>query len=124
MEMIKKAMPEPKIFGVQKDADISFVGWGSSVNVMRDVVREMAEKGVKVNYIHYSHVWPLKVKKLEKFYKENKNVHILEGNYRSQFANLIHMHSAAVRFKNHLVKWNGRPFYVEELEKYIDKHTK
>lgn len=127
LETLKKAIPDPKVYG-PKSADISFVGWGSSKSVMLDVIEEMKapprsgrarEKGVKVNYLHYEYLWPLKEKPAEKFFKENKNVHILEGNYQGQLADMIEG-ATGKRFKGRLLKWNGRHFFLEDVVDYIN----
>lgn len=123
LETIAKTLPEPEIFGVQKDADISFIGWGSTKNVMLDAIELAKERGVKVNYLHYSYVWPLKLEVAKKFCKENTNVHIIDGNYTGQFAKLF---EAELKYsaKGYMRKWDGRPFYIEEIEKYIKKYGK
>ena len=119
MGTLLDALPEPEIYGEASGAAISFVGWGSSKNVMRDIIKEYAEKGVKVNYLHYSFVFPLKTEVLKKFFKENKNVNLIEGNYQGQLGNLIEA-KTGLKFKNRLLKYNGRPFFLNDLEKFID----
>ena len=119
METLEKALPEPEIFGEKKGAEISFVGWGSSKNVMRDITEEYAKNDVKVNYLHFSFIFPLKTDVLKKFFKENKNVHLIEGNYQGQLGNLIEA-KTGLKFKNRLLKYNGRSFYLNDVEKFID----
>lgn len=119
MKTLLDDLPEPEIFGEKNGADISFIGWGSSKNVMRDIIKGYAEKGVKVNYLHYSFVFPLKIEVLKKFFKENKNVNLIEGNYQGQLGNLIEA-KTDLKFKNRLLKYDGRPFYLNDLEKFID----
>lgn len=119
MGALLEALPEPEIYGEAKGAVISFVGWGSSKNVMRDIIKEYAEKGVKVNYLHYSFVFPLKTEVLKEFFKENKNVNLIEGNYQGQLGNLIEA-KTGLKFKGRLLKYDGRPFYLNDLEKFID----
>jgi len=119
METLLEALPEPEIYGDAKNADISFVGWGSSKNVMKDIIGQYTEKGVKVNYLHYSFMFPLKTAVLKKFFKENGNVHLIEGNYQGQLGNLIEA-KTDLKFKGRLLKYNGRPFYLNDLEKFID----
>lgn len=123
IETIKKALPKPEIFGVQKDAEISFVGWGSSKNIMRDVLKVCAEKGVKMNYLHYSFVSPLDGESLKEFFKNNKNVHLIEENYLGQFGNLAEPETGE-KFAGRLLKFNGRSFFVEDVIDYIDKNLK
>lgn len=118
LDLIEDVLPEPEIYG-PKDAKISFVGWGSSKNVMRDVIAERDD----VNYLHFSFVWPLKVDVLKKFFEENKNVHLIEGNYNGQFGNLVQA-KAEVKFDGRLLKWDGRSIFVDEVINYIDEQTK
>ncbi len=118
IETVKKALPEPIIYGPNKGADISFIGWGSSKSVMLDVIEEMKKKGVKVNYLHYEYLWPLKDEAAEKFFKENKKVHILECNYTGQLANIIEG-ATGKKFKGRLMKYDGRHFFLEDVVDYI-----
>lgn len=119
IETIKKSLPKPEIFG-EKNADISFVGWGSSKNIMRDVIEICAKEGRKVNYLHYSFVWPIDEESLKEFFKKNKNVHLIEENYLGQFGNLAE--ACGVKFDGRLLKFNGRSFFVEDVTNYIDKN--
>jgi len=123
METLKNALPDPMIYGVKKGADLSFIGWGSSKGTMLDVIEVMKKKGIKVNYLHYEYLWPLKENPAVKFFKENKKVHILEGNYQGQLANLIEG-ATGLKFKGRLLKYNGRHFFLEDVIDYILKNVK
>ncbi|MEK7673136.1 MAG: 2-oxoacid:acceptor oxidoreductase subunit alpha [Patescibacteria group bacterium] len=123
MNLIEEAMPEPEVYGARKGADISFVGWGSSKNVMLDIIHMYAEKGVKVNYLHYSFVFPLKTKVLKNFFKENGNVNLIEGNYNGQLGDLVEA-KLDVKFKKRLLKYDGRAFFVEDVVDFIKKNSK
>ncbi len=129
-ELIEKNLPEPVVYGVKKNADISFVGWGSSKNVMMDVIASCAERGhagrqagVKVNYLHYSYVFPLKTKVAEKFFAENKNVHLIEGNYNGQLGNMLEA-KLGRKMRSRMLKYDGRPFFMEEVEAFVKKNLR
>lgn len=117
MDTIKNILPDPEFYG-HPDADISFIGWGSSKNIMRDIIVEMEADGIKVNYLHYSYVYPLREAKAQQFFAENQNVHLIENNALGQFGSQI---EAATKqsFKGKLLKWNGRPFFIEDVKQYI-----
>jgi 2-oxoglutarate ferredoxin oxidoreductase subunit alpha len=139
LKSIEDALPEPVEYGPAK-ADISFVGWGSSKGVMLDAIEylksshhhnephgpnlpdpagqadELNEPS-SVNYLHFDYLWPLKTKTLIKFFEQNKNVHLIEGNFQGQLGNLIEGHTG-LKFKGRLLKWDGRPFFLEEVIKY------
>jgi 2-oxoglutarate ferredoxin oxidoreductase subunit alpha len=122
-ETIKKNLPKPRIFGNKKDADISFIGWGSSINSMRDAINAQKKKGKNINYMHFDFVWPINDKAALKFFKENKNVHLIEGNLHGQLGRLIESQTGQ-KFKSKLLKYDGRPFYFEDVMNYIDKRIK
>ncbi len=128
LHTIESALPEPEVFGVKKNADISFIGWGSTKNAMRDVIRECEEGGVKVNYLHYEYVYPVKVERLVKFLKENKNVCLIEGNYLGQLGELLKAKLQEVgvlfAFEKRFLKYDGRPFFVEEVKKFVERNIK
>lgn len=121
LESLEGFLPDPEIFGVEAEADISFIGWGSSKNVMIDMIAEYAVKGVKVNYLHFSYVYPLKVEKIRQYFGFNSNVHLIEGNYQGQLGQFITA-KTCLEFKGKLLKYNGRPFFIEDLQEYIDNN--
>lgn len=116
-----QSVPKPVIYGDSANADISFVGWGSTKGPLVDAIVEAKAQGVKVNYLHYSFVSPLKTETLNRFFADNPNVHLAEGNYTGQLGNLIEQQTTN-RFKGRLLKWNGRPFFTEDLAQYISEH--
>ncbi|MFT7183753.1 MAG: 2-oxoglutarate ferredoxin oxidoreductase subunit alpha [Oceanicoccus sp.] len=118
-EALAAALPEPVIYGEAK-ADISFIGWGSSANIMRDIVAQFAAEGVAVNYLHYTYLFPLKVDTLTQFFADNKNVHLIEGNYTGQFGQ--DLEARGHKFAGKLLKWNGRSIYLEEVTTYINEN--
>jgi len=75
-----------------------------------------------VNYLHFSYLWPLSTKTLENFVNNNINVHLIEGNYDGQLGGLIEKHTD-IKFAGKLLKWNGRPFFIEDVETYIKDNT-
>ncbi len=119
---IKDSLPEPIIYGEKNKADISFIGWGSSKMVMLDVIEEFKNKGIKVNYLHYDYVWPIKEKAAIKFFKDNKNVHLIENNFKGQLGERIEVETGN-KFKSKLLKYDGRPFYFDEVISYIKKRS-
>ncbi|MCD6109606.1 2-oxoacid:acceptor oxidoreductase subunit alpha [bacterium] len=120
---LKNNLPDPIIHGVKKNADISFVGWGSSKTVMLDVIDELKEKSVKINYLHYDYVWPIKEKPAIKFFQNNKNIYLIENNFTGQFGKHIEAITGK-KFKSKMLKYNGRSFHFDEVIAYIKKRIK
>jgi 2-oxoglutarate/2-oxoacid ferredoxin oxidoreductase subunit alpha len=109
-------LPEPEVFGVEQGADISFVGFGSTKSAILDAMDllKQSNPNLKVNYLHYTFVYPLKTEKLLKFIKENAKICLIEGNATGQLGELITTKTGYI-FTDKMLKWNGRPFYVEEI---------
>lgn len=118
-DTVREALPDPDWYG-DRVAEISFVGWGSTRNVMMDVIADLKAQGKTVNYLHFSYLFPLKTELLARFFAENPNVHLMEGNYTGQFGQDIE--AAGHRFAGKFLKWDGRPFFVEEVHEYINQH--
>ncbi|MFH1012694.1 MAG: 2-oxoacid:acceptor oxidoreductase subunit alpha [Candidatus Peregrinibacteria bacterium] len=118
LEAIEKALPEPVIYGPKK-AKISFVGWGSSKGALLDAMEDYKKKGIAVNFLHYEYLYPLKTKLFKKFVQENKNVHLIEGNYSGQLGQLL-KGQTGFEFKGRLLKYDGRSFFLEDITNYIN----
>ena len=81
---------------------------------MRDVIAE----NPTVNYLHFDYLFPLRTGTLIQFFKDNKNIHLIEGNHQGQFGKLIEVETE-LKFKGRLLKYNGRPFFMEDVMEYI-----
>ena len=121
LDLVAANTPEPEVYGEPSGATLSLVGWGSTKGPVLDAIDELAEQGLQVNYLHYSYLWPLKTDRLDKFFADNPNVHLIEGNYTGQLGNLIEQQTNH-KFNGRLLKWNGRPFFTEDLAEYVNKH--
>jgi 2-oxoglutarate ferredoxin oxidoreductase subunit alpha len=123
---IENDLPEPDIYGVESGADVSFVGWGATKNTILDAMDQLnlkADSNLKVNYLHFNYVYPLKTTRLKEFLANNKNIILIEGNGTGQLGELITI-KIGYQFQNKFLKWNGRPFYVEEILEKIEESTK
>ena len=73
----------------------------------------------KINYLHYTHIWPLKTKTIKELEKRGNTIIVVEHNMTGQFANLLR--GAGVRIDETWLKSDGRRFYREEMQSKIEK---
>ena len=66
-----------------------------------------------VNYLHYTHIWPLKTETIKKLSQKNKII-VVEHNMTGQFSALLK--GAGVDIDETWLKYDGRRFYREEME--------
>ncbi len=115
METIVDELPQPQLIGPKK-ADVTFVGWGSTVNVFMELIKE-AEEG-SVNAIHIPCVLPFPAKAFEKLAASAKKLVMVEGNSNAQGAGLIRQNTG-IEMDDKILRYDGRPFYTEDLIAYL-----
>ncbi len=138
MKTLLKDLPEPEILSnrhklnlsLGKVADvvspkktINLIGWGSTYCVVKDVMKDYLKDDITVNYFHLEYIWPLKTERLTKFLKENPETILIENNHTGQLGKLIRMETG-IEIKNRILKWDGRPFFLEELIEKINAFNK
>jgi 2-oxoglutarate/2-oxoacid ferredoxin oxidoreductase subunit alpha len=122
---LKAALPEPTITvadqrvrnvaGTEDEAiDLLAVGWGSTRDVVHDVMNSDELRQVRIAYLHYTYLWPLHTEKLEHLAERSKRIVLIEQNYRGQLGSLIRMESG-LEISRRILKYDGRPFFYDEL---------
>ncbi len=116
-------IPEPALYG-SHNAQITFVGWGSTKNVVCDVIDYFESTGSnnKVNYLHYDYIYPLKTNILTSILNGQPNIVLIENNYDGQLGNLI-TKETGFKFRNKFLKYDGRPFYFDEVIDFVKNFT-
>lgn len=113
MKHVEAEIPEPNLIGDGK-GDLVVVGWGS---VKGPVIDAMSEFGDRVNFLHFNVLWPFKKDRVKSVLKNAKNVLLVENNKTAQLGDLIKQ-EVGIDIKNKFLKYDGRPFFREEL---VDK---
>lgn len=117
MELFKEDIIEPDEYGVD-DYDTLLVGWGSTTQIIREAIDELNEEGYKIKGLGFGDIWPLPLEKFNKFYNEDINYIVIEQNHDGQLEGLIRQ-EALVKADAKINKYDGRPFYLEELKERI-----
>jgi len=110
MEALKRALPEPELFGAQ-DPDVLLVGWGSTKGTVLDVMERMERR---IGYLHYTYLWPLRTERFEKLCAKARKTILVEGNCLGQLGMLIKQ-QCGIEISEKILKYDGRPFFFDEL---------
>ena len=110
---------EPWEIGVD-DFDTLIVCWGSTYGVVKESIALLNEKGHKIKGLVFGDVFPLPLKKFKKFHPMAKNYIVVEMNRDGQFEGLIRQ-EALVASDHLITKYDGRPFYLEELVERLEE---
>ena len=109
LETIKRDAPLPKLIG-NENAEYLVVSWGSTLHVVEEAIEKLGSE--KVAHLHFSWVYPLNPE-AKKFF-EGKKVIVVENNVTGQFADLL-WKELGVKADHRVLKYDGRPFSVEEV---------
>lgn len=123
MTALKNDLPEPDLYRMENgemkkeegepEFDLLIVSWGSNRSVIDDVLRHV-EDSKNVGYLHYTYLWPLKTDRLASLQKKAKRSVIVECNVQSQLGMLLSQ-EAHISFDEKILKYDGRPFFFDEL---------
>lgn len=110
---------EPWEIGVD-DCDTLIVSWGSTYGVVKEAVEKLNEKGNKIKALSFGDVFPLPLEKFKKYHEKAKKYIVVEMNKDGQFEGLIRQ-EALVKADHIIKKYDGRPFFLEELIERIEE---
>jgi 2-oxoglutarate/2-oxoacid ferredoxin oxidoreductase subunit alpha len=134
---LKAGLPQPRV-GVanhgnngadwmdeRDEIELLVIGWGSTKDVIQDVMCSEELRERRIAHLHYTYLWPLCTDELEKMAKRSKRIVLVEQNYQGQLGMLIRM-ECGLDIPDKILKYDGRPFFYDEvlsllLEKFADK---
>lgn len=113
MKSLEKELPQPILFNPHKSETI-LVGWGSAKNTVLDLISQ----GENIGYLHYEYLFPLKTELLNTLIKRGKKIITIENNQTGQLTEML-KEKTGYPFKKRILKYDGRPFFVEDILEYL-----
>jgi 2-oxoglutarate ferredoxin oxidoreductase subunit alpha len=114
LDFLMQDVIAPEFIG-PKDFETLIIGWGSTYHIIREALERLGRQDTAL--LHFNQVYPLHPDAIAWINKAKKTV-IVENNSTAQFGQLIRMQTGFdVDYK--ILKYNGLPFSVEELEKQM-----
>ncbi len=96
------------------------IGWGSSFGVINDALKLLNVTSHSATHMHFHEVYPLDADFIRNIREKHENVICVENNATGQFASLLKM-EADIKVDHKVLKYNGRPFYLDELAKELER---
>jgi 2-oxoglutarate ferredoxin oxidoreductase subunit alpha len=107
-----------KLHGNKKSKNL-IIGFGSTKGVILDAIENMDAKFLQVIYMK-----PLS-DKIKKEMQDAKKIILIEENSTGQLGRLLREKTGiSIPEKNRILKYDGRPFYLDELKKELEKRLK
>lgn len=110
-------IPKPNLYG-NKDADITLISWGSTKWASIEAIELLAEQNIIANVLHFNYIYPFNIAKTQPILDKIKRAVIVENNTTGQFAGLLKQYFN-FEPEHSLLKYDGHPFYPEEIAKII-----
>jgi 2-oxoglutarate ferredoxin oxidoreductase subunit alpha len=91
------------------------IGWGSTYHIIREALERLGREDTVL--LHFKQVYPLHSDTISYLQKAKRRV-IVENNGTAQFGQLIRLQTG-FDMDHKILKYNGLPFSVEELEEQL-----
>jgi 2-oxoglutarate ferredoxin oxidoreductase subunit alpha len=117
LKSLSATIEEPKYIGPTAPK-YCFVGWGSNKSVVLEAIKSTHSES-KIGYLHYETLWPLKTDTILQLINKKTKLIAVESNATAQFAKLLRQDIDSLTWHSKLLKYDGRPFYLEEVIKFI-----
>ena len=113
---LRQDLPKPLYLGAKNPQQI-FISFGSTINVLRDVLLDDTAKNIAV--IHLPCIYPFPSEELENLLvgKTAENF-VVEGNSTGQLADLIRRETKLQNLRS-ILRYDGRPFYSEDIINFL-----
>ncbi len=81
--------PDAELDGVEGEADVGIITWGSTIGVVREAVARLVAEGKKVKAMYPKLIYPMPVDQYEAFAATCKQILVPEVNYQGQLSHFI-----------------------------------
>jgi len=110
----------PVVYKLEK-AEKVFFCFGSIFPVLKESLESIDSN--RLAMIHLPQVWPINKNKIISLIKNAKNVYTVENNAEGQLAKLLRRETG-VEVNSSILKYDGRPFTLDELSAHISDVVK
>jgi 2-oxoglutarate ferredoxin oxidoreductase subunit alpha len=110
---VEAAIQPPKLMG-RPDADVTLIGWGSTMGVIEEACEILNEQGISANQLQIRWLVPLHGDAILKILKGSRHTIIVENNYSGQFARYLRSETSFVPNGN-IRKYDGEPFMPHHI---------
>ena len=108
---VRKNFEMIKIHGKKKSKNL-IIGWGSTSGAIKDAIKDLDAKFLQILYCK-----PISPQIKKEIHKAD-NIILVECNVTGQLGRLIR-EKTGIKIENRLLKYNGRPFHCDELNRLI-----
>ncbi|MEE8046361.1 MAG: 2-oxoacid:acceptor oxidoreductase subunit alpha [Dehalococcoidia bacterium] len=113
-------VPPPELHG-PADADVTLIGWGSTVGVISEAVELLEDRGVTANYLPIKWIVPFHGDTVTEIVNSAKQTIIVENNHSGQFYRYMRSETG-LSVDGHIRKYDGEPFAPHHIVEGVLDH--
>lgn len=121
MDGLRAETDEPQFHRAPK-AELTLIGWGSTLGAIKEAADLLKKDGVAVNRLHLGQVCPFPAEAVSSALRNRARSIVIENNATGQLASLIRRETGH-KVDGTMLKFDGRPFspqrIVEQLKKEV-----
>jgi 2-oxoglutarate ferredoxin oxidoreductase subunit alpha len=110
LESLQEEVMEPKLLG-EKEYRVLVLGWGSTYHAIREALDQLSRNDVA--FLHFNQLYPLH-SATRNYLETAEKVVVVENNATGQLARHLRF-STGAHIHDRILKYDGRPFSVEEI---------
>jgi 2-oxoglutarate ferredoxin oxidoreductase subunit alpha len=114
LDQLQGEILPPELIGPKKYETL-VIAWGSNYHVVIEAMHRLGKK--EVAFLHFNQVYPLHPETASYLHRARTTV-LIENNATAQFGKLIELHTGR-KIDKKILKYNGAPFSVEEIERKL-----
>jgi len=105
---------EPPALEGPSDADVTLIGWGSSMGVIREAIVQLAEEGIRANQLQFKYMVPFHAHEASEILRGCNKTICIEGNYTGQFARHLRAETGYT-VDDQILKYDCEPFEPRQI---------
>ena len=117
LEEMSLEIPE-QYWQAEPNAKITFLSFGSTKGPILEARENLSAEGTPTNHLNLSWIWPFPQNQVKKIIEAGTEIVIVEGNSHGQLADVIAQETGFMS-KHNIRRFDGRPFYPEDIVNFI-----
>ena len=101
-------LPPPEIVG-PADAEVTLVGWGSTIGVIGEAIEQLAQAGIIANQLHFKWMVPFHAEEASELLESCRRTILIENNFTGLFHRYLRSETGFT-VEGHIRKYDGEPF--------------
>ena len=117
VDLALRDLPAPRLEGPE-DADVTLIGWGSTLGVIREAVTQLSAAGVRANHLQIKYIHPFHTAEVRRILGGSRRTICVEANATGQFARHLRAETG-FSVDDTILKYDGEPFEPHHITEQV-----